>query len=267
MSKASHDPFERWRDDPAAFIEAYLIDPVTNSPFKLLPAERAFLTHMFKLGADGRLLYTDQIYAAIKKSGKTGFAAMVVIVTVLLFGGRFAEAFCVANDQQQAQDRVFESVRRIIEASPLLRDEARITADKITFDATGATITALATDYASAAGGHPTIAVFDELWGFVSERFRRLWDELVPVPTQPVSFRLVVSHAGFEGESALLQEMYERGLKLPELGTDLHGGDGMLMFWSHVPIAPWQDERWLTSMRGSLRPNQYLRMIENRFDH
>ena len=64
-------------------------------------------------------------------------------------------------------------------------------------------------------------------------------------PSQPISFRLVVSHAGFEGESELLQEMYERGLKLPEVGTDLHAGDGMLMFWSHVPIAPWQTPEWL----------------------
>jgi hypothetical protein len=257
--------FERWRDDPAKFVETYLHDPQTDKPFVLLPAERAFLQHMFKRDGDGRLLYSDQVYGAIKKSGKTGFAALAVIVTVLLYGGRHAEAYCVANDLQQAHDRVFEVVRRIIEASPLLRNEARITADRITFPATGATITALATDYASAAGGHPTVAVFDELWGFTSERFRRLWDELVPVPTQPISFRLVVSHAGFEGESALLQEMYERGVKLPQVGTDLRAGDGFLMFWSHVPIAPWQDEHWIEQMRRSLRPNQFLRMIENRF--
>jgi phage terminase large subunit-like protein len=37
------------------------------------------------------------------------------------------------------------------------------------------------------------------------------------------------------------------------------------MFWSHTPIAPWQDERWIAQMRRSLRPNQFLRMIENRF--
>ena len=39
----------------------------------------------------------------------------------------------------------------------------------------------------------------------------------------------------------------------------------VLMFWSHIPIAPWQTEGWLAEMRRSLRPNQYLRMIENRF--
>jgi hypothetical protein len=46
----------------------------------------------------------------------------------------------VANDLEQAQGRVFEMVRRIVEASPLLRREVNITIDRITFGATGATI-------------------------------------------------------------------------------------------------------------------------------
>jgi phage terminase large subunit-like protein len=37
------------------------------------------------------------------------------------------------------------------------------------------------------------------------------------------------------------------------------------MAWHHEPIAPWQTEAWLSDMRRSLRPNQYLRMVENRF--
>jgi hypothetical protein len=75
----------------------------------------------------------------------------------------------------------------------------------------------------------------------------------------------VVTHAGFEGEGQLLQELYERGLKQPQVGPSLYAGDGLLMAWHHEPIAPWQDEKWLAQMRRTLRPNQYLRMIENRF--
>ena len=120
-------------------------------------------------------------------------------------------------------------------------------------------------DYASAAGSNQTIAVFDELWAFASERARRLFDELVPPPTRKVACRLTVTYAGFSGESTLLEELYKRGLQQPEIAPNLYGGDGMLMFWSHEPVAPWQDERWLADMRRSLRPNQYLRMIENRF--
>jgi hypothetical protein len=109
------------------------------------------------------------------------------------------------------------------------------------------------------------ISCFDELWAYSSERSRRLWDEMIPVPTRKISLRLTVTHAGFEGESALLQELQQRGLTQPLVGTDLHAGDGLLMFWSHSPVAPWQDAKWLAEMRRSLRPNQYLRMVENRF--
>ena len=37
------------------------------------------------------------------------------------------------------------------------------------------------------------------------------------------------------------------------------------MFWSHEPVAPWQTDSWLEEMRRTLRLNQFLRMIENRF--
>jgi hypothetical protein len=76
---------------------------------------------------------------------------------------------------------------------------------------------------------------------------------------------LTVTYAGFEGESDLLEELYKRGMKQPVVGPSLHAGDGILMFWSHEPVAPWQTADWLAEMRRSQRPNQYLRMVENRW--
>jgi hypothetical protein len=64
----------------------------------------------------------------------------------------------------------------------------------------------------------------------------------------------VVTYAGFEGESELLLDLYKLGLRQPEIGTDLRAGDGLLMFWTHSPQAPWQDDAWLAQMRRSLRP-------------
>ena len=113
----------RWRADPAAFVERYLIDPETGKPFKLLPAEREFLKHALATDAAGRLLFPELVYGAPKKSGKTGFAAIFMLTLLLLYGGRFAEGYAAANDLEQAQGRVFEMVRRIVEASPLLRPE------------------------------------------------------------------------------------------------------------------------------------------------
>jgi phage terminase large subunit-like protein len=242
-----------------------LHDPETKTPFVLLLAERRFLQHAYKLTPTGKLLYPEQVFSAPKKSGKTTFAALHSLALTLLFGGAYPEATILANDLEQAVGRVFELMRRIVLASPLLKAEARVTQDRITFPTLNATISAIPSDHASAAGGNQNIAVFDELWGFTSERSHRLWDEMVPPPTRPISCRLTVTYAGFEGESQLLEGLYKRGKQLPLIAPDLHAGDGLLMFWSHEPIAPWQDEAWLAEMRRSLRPNAYLRMVENRF--
>ena len=254
------------KENPAEFIEHVLYDPETNQPFQLLDAEREFLKHAFKLDTDGRLLYPEQIYGAPKKSGKTGFAALHMLTTILLWGGAFGEGYALANDMEQAQSRVFQAIKRIVEASPLLKREARITADRITFpDFRNASIAAVASDYTGAAGANPTISCFDELWGFVSKRARRLWDEMIPPPTRKIACRLTVTYAGFEGDANLLHELYKRGVQQQQVAPDLYAGDGMLMFWAHTPVAPWQTEAWLAEMRKALRPNQYLRMIENHF--
>src|SRR5262249_29508574 len=239
----------RWRAKPISFIESALIDPETGEPFVLSDAERDFLQLAFTLNKNGRLRYPELVFGAIKKSGKTTLAALIMLTMIVLFGGRFAEGYCVANDFEQAQSRVFAMARRIVEASPLLKSEARITADKITFIALGATIQAIGSDYASAAGANPTIVCFDELWGYASERSRRLWDEMVTSPARKISARLVVSYAGFAGESLLLEELYKRGKALPEIGPSLHAGDGMLFAWHTAPIAPWQTDEWVEEMR------------------
>ena len=259
-----HTKLARYRKNPALFAEKVLVDPETGKPFVLLEAERQFLRHAFTMGQDGRLLYSELMYACPKKSGKTTFAAIFVITILVLFGDAYPEAICAANDYEQSVGRVFAAIKRIVECSPLLRAGAKIIADKITLPG-GAVIIAIPSNYASAAGANHVIVVFDELWAYATERLRRLFDELVPPPTRPIACRLTVTYAGFRGESALLEELYERGLKQPEVSTNLHAGDGMLMFWSHEPVAPWQTAAWIADMRRSLRPIQFARMIENRF--
>jgi phage terminase large subunit-like protein len=265
MARAEDVPLDYWRNNVAEFIDRCLINPETGEPFVLLPAERLFLKWMFMTDADGRLLYPTLVYSAIKKSGKTTFGAMVVIVMMVLFAPQYGEAYVLANDFAQAQNRVFDVCCRIVQSSPMLRHEARVTSELITFHATKSIIRPLSSDYGSAAGGHPTIAVFDEIWNYTTARARRLWDELVPVPTRKISCRLIVSHAGFLGESELFEGLYHRGKALPKVGPDLYAGDGMLMFWSHVPIAPEQTPAWLEQMRRDVPAVQFLRQFENRF--
>ena len=88
---------------------------------------------------------------------------------------------------------------------------------------------------------------------------------MIPPPTRKIACRLTTTYAGFSGESQLLETLYKRGQTQPEIAPGLFAGDGLLMAWHHQPVAPWQTENWLAEMRRSLRPNQSLRMIENRF--
>jgi hypothetical protein len=253
------------RPDPIVWINAVIRDPETGKPFVLLPAEIAFLEHAFQLNEDGTAKYPELVYSAPKKSGKTGYAAILTLVVTLLFGGNDPEAICAANDLEQSSSRVFAAIKKIIRASPALRDKARITNTQITFPDLGATITAIASEAAGAAGANPVLTVGDELWGFTSESSRRLWDELVPPPTRKAAWRLVVTYAGFSGESSLLEELYNHGIAQLQIGPDLYAGEGQLTFWTHAPVAPWQTPQWYAQMRRSLRPNQYLRLIENRW--
>ena len=98
---------DRWQRQPILFIEQILRNPETGKPFELLEAEHQFLAHAYQTDESGRLVYPEQLYACPKKSGKTGFAAMHLLTTTLVFGGCFAEGYAVANDLEQAQGRVF----------------------------------------------------------------------------------------------------------------------------------------------------------------
>jgi phage terminase large subunit-like protein len=266
MSEAlDQSSLERWKADPASFVEEVLRDPETGRKFELLPCERRFFEHAYKTDEQGRLLYPEQCFAAPKKTGKTAMAAMHTLTTTLVHGGQFAEAYVLANDLEQSSGRVFAAIKRIVEASRYLAREAYSRANRIEFPATGATIQAIASDYQGAAGSNGNLYAFDELWAFTSERSRRLWDECVPVPTRKISCRLVTTYAGFEGESALLTELYKRGLNQACVAPDLYAGNGQLMYWTHEPQAPWQTPEWIEQMRRSLRPNQFLRMIRNEF--
>jgi hypothetical protein len=202
---------EYWRSNPVAFIESCLVNPETGVAFELLPAEREFLQHAFQLGDNGKLKYSEWLYSCPKKSGKTTFEALIILTMTLLYGGAFPESYILANSLEQGRGRVFEICTRIVQASPLLRDEAQITVDTIKFPPFNAVINVIPSDAGSAAGTNAVCAGFDELWAYTSERARRLWDEMTPPPTRKIACRVTVTYAGYEGESTLLEELHRRG--------------------------------------------------------
>ena len=71
----------------------------------------------------------------------------------------------------------------------------------------------------------------------MSERARRLFEELTPPPSEREAWVLMTTTAGFSGESQLLESLYQTGLQGTRLPGDLklYRAGTLTMFW--VPHA------------------------------
>jgi hypothetical protein len=76
---------------------------------------------------------------------------------------------------------------------------------------------------------------------------------------------LIVTYAGFAGESDLLESIYQRGMGGRRIDHDLecYEADELFLFWSHTPRQPWQDEAYYAQHRKILRPAQFERLHKN----
>jgi len=149
---STHKPTGKLPSDIVSFAEELII--LGNGAFiKFEDHQKRILETAFTPNEDGRLSYKTIIYSAPKKSGKTAINAIVT----LWFGYTIDapnEILIAANDLEQSQGRVFRAARRMIEVNPtLLSYTEKITANEILLK-NGTTITALANDYAGAAGAN-----------------------------------------------------------------------------------------------------------------
>ena len=214
-----------------------------------------------------------------KKSGKTTIAALVAEYFALFFEAP-NEVYLCANDFEQAQGRVFKALSQSVRLNTRYLAKRTDAQMRIIHFDNGTDINAIASDYAGAAGSNHGLTVWDELWAYTSESSRRLWDELTPVPTRKISIRFVTTYAGYEKESELLLELYDRGKAgeiVPEL-AHIDNGEGQpacrcngrtFVYWDHelkqhpgLTISPqdYHDEQ-----RKTLRPLAYIRIHENKF--
>ena len=260
--------------DILRFIDGCAIQE-DGQPLQLEAHQRLILREAFRLDRDGRLIYRTILYSGPKKSGKTTVNGLVVDWW----------GFCVqppdeiivcSNDMDQAIWRVFDSAKGFICRSPVLKSETEDIQKELIRLKNGTIIKAITSDYSGEAGANQGLVSFDELWGFMSEKSRRLYEELSPVPTRKNSIRFISTYAGWEGQSNLLESLYGRvfdkqdnvkpGVGRP-LGEDLpvYTVGDLFIYWDHVPRMPWQTSQYYESQRADLRVNTYLRLHENRW--
>jgi phage terminase large subunit-like protein len=267
------DPHAIYQRDIVGWIETFIQKSELGKPFQLYDHQRDILSKMFTFDTEGRLPYDTLLYSAPKKSGKTSINAVVTLWFALTQESP-NEVYVCANDLEQSSSRGYASVIKLLRHNPDIDPQAIALQKEIRLS-NGTVIKPIAADYPGAAGGNFGLTTWDELWGYVSERSRRLWDELTPVPTRDVSIRFITTYAGFEHESLLLWEQY-----IAAVSTDEHpDGQGIRLhdelplyantearicaYWDHNARMPWQSERYYASQRRTLRANAYIRFHDN----
>lgn len=248
-------------------------DPVSPGGRLVLDAfQERILGYPLTEGADGRFPITTLVYSCRKKSGKTTIAASIAA----WYADQSApgtEIYVIANDKEQAAGRVFQDLTFHYKHE---MPEAHITAYRIELP-NGTVIQALAKEYKSAAGARHGLTVYDELWGYMTESSRRMYTEMTPIPTVKRSLRVIVTYAGWEGESDLLWELYLRGV-----GPEEHEqGEGqpvpgledlpvwqngrLYTYWDHDARMPWQTDEYYEEEAKDLRPSEFLRVHLNKW--
>ena len=235
----------RYANDPVRFADTFVKKNEKGKPWSLSTYQRRVLVLAF--AASLCLL----VWSEVKKSGKTFIAAFLGLWWA--FTNPRTEVIVVANDLEQSMSRVFATIVALCQFNPALRESVTIRATSILVS-NGTTITAIASEYRGAAGSRHSLVIFDELWGFTSENGQRLYEECTPPPTEPNAWALVVTYAGFMGESKLLEAIYQRGLAGERIDNDLevYRADELVMLWSHTPRQPWQTETYYAEQRRSL---------------
>ncbi len=137
------------------------------------------------------------------------------------------------------------------------------------------TIEAIPIDPAGEAGGNDDLIIFSELWAFKHVKAMQLWTEMALSPTKfGYSQRWVETYAGYDGDSPILERLYESGVTNGQqinLSYDEHdlsdlevyaNGD-MLTLWNTRPRLSWQTPEYYESEERQHPANEFRRIHRN----
>lgn len=255
--------------DPVEWIEQNFWIPETNAPIRLEPYQQAVIREALRRDENGDFVYSLILYSDLKKSAKSTIAAAVCLY--LAWHSSWESVRIVANDLKQADSRTFYYIERAIRLNPELMSQCEIKRYHIKLP-NQTMITAIPVDPKGEAGGGDLITCFTELWAFKNEAAKRLWSETTLSPLKfGKSLRWCESYAGFEGESPILEQLYQAGKKdgqqidvgIPDLELYVNQAARMLTLWNTRPLCPWQTDHYYAQEAAVLTESEFKRMHRN----
>lgn len=268
----------------------------TAELLKLVEYQKEILTHIWTPDENGFYPYSEVVWSQPKKNGKTQIAAAV--------GAWFSEnieppnlIFTMASNQEQSSGLIFNSLVPTLYAMGGTVPNTTLSVPIITLP-NGTIIKAIPSSYEGQAGGNYGLTLWSETWTYKSERDRRLWEEMPPVPTRKTSVRWVETYAGFQNESVLLIDLFSRifgttkpdGTRTPDFterqiqakARPVPGlehiksksgrpscwhipEEGFFLFWDDQLRGPWITQKYVDSQKATNRHATYVRLWENKW--
>lgn len=116
------------------------------------------------------------------------------------------------------------------------------------------------------------MSAWSELWGYGLQHKQRLWAEMAPSPARMGrSIQWVDTYAGYEGESPVLEQLYDQGViegrryteKFPDLPVYINEPASLFVYWDHDARMVWQTRAYYAAEESRLPPNQFDRIHRN----
>lgn len=272
------DPARAPIPDPVDWIETNFYIPETNAPIQLMPYQRAVVREALST-TNGLFNYSFILWSDIKKSAKSTIAGAISLY--LAWHHAWETVRVVANDLKQADSRTFFYIERAIKMNPEMAGLCKINNYEITLP-NHTTIHAIPVDPKGEAGGGDLVTTFTEMWAMKSKAAQTLWSETTLSPLKyGRSLRIGESYAGYNGDSPILETLYETGVKNGQQidishhvaecdrdkvsGLEIYRNGRMLALWNTKPRCSWQTDEYYIQEAGSLTPSEFNRLHRNQW--
>lgn len=259
-------------EDAVKFLEHHVYDPETGNLLTLHPEQRRVVQWFTRRDEQSRFLFTDWLYSAPKKSGKTTLCAGLVLWQAWRVGS--GQCYVIANDLKQADSRMFRVIEYAVKHHPEMRQFAKVVRYKIML-ANNTFIEALPVDPTGEAGMNPTCLAYTEAWGAKGNKAELMWTEAALSPTrQGHAFRLVESYAGHTGESLILERLHDSIVQsryCVDEDREIYANEklSMVAYWCTRQIMPWQHgedaNKYYASERATKTESEYDRQHHNKW--
>jgi phage terminase large subunit-like protein len=215
-------PYSQQQADIACnFFEGILkhtVDDWYGKPFLLVPWQEEAIAEIFgRLDDDGSRLISTCYLEVPKKTGKTEWAAGLVLLILVLDMNPGCQVYGAAASQRQALN-VFRAACKMVEQSPLLSKRLRIlrgTSRIIKRSDPDSFYAAIAADGDVGDGVNPSCVVADEVHRWRTRKQLENWDVLTKGGiTRRQSLTIAITTAGVQNESPLAWRLHEKTKRL-----------------------------------------------------